>query len=60
MAGGACAAGLGDTVGVNLNWDKGGGSDPPYVAWSEGDVQQAHPSRVRQGGNGRGGLALGV
>lgn len=26
----ACAEGLGDSVwGVNLNWDEGGGSDPP-------------------------------
>lgn len=40
-AGRACAAGLGDSVwGVNLNWDEGGGSDPPEVAWSEGNVHQ--------------------
>lgn len=54
MAGRACAAGLGTVCvwGVNLNWNGGGGSDPPDVAWSEGDVHHAHPSRVRQGGVG--------
>lgn len=54
LAGRACAAGPGGSVGVSLNWGEGGGSDPPDVAWSDGNVQQAHLSGVRQGGDREG------
>lgn len=42
---------------------KGVAQTPPDVAWSEGSVHQAHPSRVRQGGDGEewaGPLCLGL
>lgn len=40
---------------------KGVAQTPPDVAWSDRNVQQAHPSGGQAGrGQGRGGLALGV
>lgn len=62
MAGRACAAGLGDRVGVGLSRGglRGVAQTPQEWCGKEGrDLQQAHPSGVRWGG-GREGADLGA